>query len=200
MPAGDVSELVVRDAAAWRRWLSRHHADSPGVRLVLAKRGTTTTTSLTHAPALEEALAHGWIDGQAGRRDNASWTVRFTPRRNRSAWSKRNTEIAERLTREGRMHPAGAAEIERAKADGRWQAAYHGPATIVAPADLAAALKASPIARSNFAKLTSQNRYAILYRVQQAKRAETRVRRIAQFVAMLARGETLYPQQEKLSR
>ena len=195
---GDLSELVVDDAGAWREWLDEHHDDPAGVWLVLAKQNTTVPTSLTYDQALEEALCHGWIDGQVRRRDEATYRQRFTRRRARSPWSARNVSIATRLTAEGRMHPAGLAEIDRAKADGRWDAAYAGPATIEVPADLAAALGAEPRAQAMFEILTSQNRYAVLYRISSAKRAETRARRIAQFVAMLARGETVYPQKRRL--
>jgi uncharacterized protein YdeI (YjbR/CyaY-like superfamily) len=187
-------ELIVRDAAAWREWLGENHADPTGVWLVLAKKGTEKPTSLTYDQALEEALCHGWIDGQARRRDEATYRQRFTPRRKRSAWSRRNTGIAERLRAEGRMHPAGHAEVARAKADGRWEAAYAGPATIEVPPDLTEALAAEPKALALFETLNSQNRYAILYRIATAKRADTRARRIGEFVAMLARGETVYPQ------
>jgi len=191
------SELVVRDARAWRAWLRKHHAEPEGVWLVLAKKGTLDPTSLTYDEALEEALCHGWIDGQVKRRDDATYRQRFTPRRARSPWSKRNVGIAERLVEEGRMHSAGVAEMERAKADGRWEAAYAGPATIEVPDDLAAALAAEPKAQALFDVLTSQNRYAVLYRVTTAKRADTRARRIEEFVAMLARGETPYPQKRR---
>ena len=168
------------------------------MRLVLSKAGATTPTRLTYAEALDEALAYGWIDGQGRSRDESSYMVRFTPRRKRSAWSKRNTVIAGRLIKEGRMHAAGLAEIERAKADGRWAAAYEGQAAIEVPDDLAAALDSKPAAKAMFfATLDSRNRYAILYRIQNAKRADTRARRIAQFVAMLARGETIYAQRPK---
>jgi uncharacterized protein YdeI (YjbR/CyaY-like superfamily) len=187
-------ELIVRDAAAWREWLGENHADPAGVWLVLAKKGTEKPTSLTYDQALEEALCHGWIDGQARRRDDATYRQRFTPRRKRSAWSKRNTGIAKRLRAEGRMHPAGHAEVERAKADGRWEAAYAGPAGIEVPPDLTEALAAEPKAQGMFETLNSQNRYAILYRIATAKRADTRARRIGEFVAMLARGETVHPQ------
>src|SRR6266702_2548152 len=190
-------ELVVRDTAAWRRWLGAHHAQPDGVWLVLAKKGRTKPTSLGYEQALEEALCHGWIDGQAGRRDEATYRQRFTPRRRRSAWSKRNTGIAERLVAEDRMHPAGHAEVERAKADGRWGAAYAGPASMEVPADLAEALAAEPKAQAMFEGLNSQNRYAILYRIATAKRAETRARKIEQFVAMLSRGETVHPQKRR---
>src|SRR5437016_13600091 len=123
-------ELIVRDAAAWRDWLGENHTDPDGVWLVLAKKGTERPTSLTHDQALEEALCHGWIDGQAGRRDEATYRQRFTPRRPRSAWSRRNVGLAERLLAEGRVQPAGISAVERAKADGRWEAAYAGQAGI----------------------------------------------------------------------
>ena len=190
----ELPELIVSDAAAWRAWLRENHADPAGVWLVLAKKGTEEPTSLTYDQALEEALCHGWIDGQARRRDEATYRQRFTPRRKRSALSKRNTGIAERLRAEGRMHPAGHAEVERAKTDGRWEAAYAGPASIEVPPDLAEALAADPKALAMFDTLNSQNRYAILYRIATAKRADIRARRIEQFVAMLARGETVHPQ------
>jgi uncharacterized protein YdeI (YjbR/CyaY-like superfamily) len=193
----ELPELVVADAAAWRRWLVRHHGDPTGVRLVLAKKHTTTPTSLTYDEALDQALCFGWIDGQLTRRDEATYRQRFTPRRSRSAWSKRNVGIVERLIAEGRMHHAGAAEVERAKADGRWDAAYASHATAVVPVDLEAALSNNPAAQRMFAKLTSQNRYAILYRLETAKRADTRTRRISTFVEMLARGETVHPQKER---
>jgi uncharacterized protein YdeI (YjbR/CyaY-like superfamily) len=196
--AEEAPELIVADAAAWRRWLRAHHEDPAGVWLVLAKQRTIDPTSLTYAQALDEALCHGWIDGQAGRRDEATYRQRFTPRRARSPWSKRNTGIIDRLRAEGRMHPAGEAEVERAKADGRWDAAYAGSAGIEMPADLAAALQAEPRAQAMFDILTSQNRYAILYRTASAKQAQTRARRIEQFVSMLARDETIYPQKRRL--
>jgi len=195
----DLPELIVRDAVAWRKWLGSHHENSRGVWLVVSKKGTITPTRLTYDQALEEALSHGWIDGQAQRRDDQSYRLRFTPRRSRSAWSKRNTVIADRLISEGRMHPAGVAEIERAKSDGRWQAAYHGQATIEVPDDLTAALNTQPAAKAMFQILSAPNRYAVLYRIQDAKRPETRARRIEQFVAMLARGETIYAQRKVLS-
>jgi uncharacterized protein YdeI (YjbR/CyaY-like superfamily) len=193
----ELPELVVADATAWRAWLGEHAADPTGVWLVLAKKGTTSPTSLTYDQALDEALCHGWIDGQVGRRDDATYRQRFTPRRARSAWSKRNVGIVERLTAEGRMHPAGLAQVERARADGRWDAAYAGPATIEVPADLAAALAAEPSAQAWFDVLSSQNRYAVLYRIHGAKRADTRARRVHELVAMLARGETPYPQRRR---
>jgi uncharacterized protein YdeI (YjbR/CyaY-like superfamily) len=194
--AEELPELIVPDATAWRRWLAANHANPAGVWLVLAKKGTTEPTSLTYAEALDEALSHGWIDGQTGRRDDATFRRMFTPRRARSGWSARNVEIIDRLRLAARMHPAGEAEVARAQADGRWAAAYAGQATIELPADLAAALRAEPRAQAMFDVLTSQNRYAILLRTSNAKQAVTRARRIEQFVAMLARGETIYPQKK----
>jgi uncharacterized protein YdeI (YjbR/CyaY-like superfamily) len=191
-------EFLVADVAAWRAWLGEHHDDQAGVWLVLAKKGTTEPTSLTYEQALEEALCVGWIDGQARRRDDATYVQRFTPRRARSPWSQRNVARVERLAAEGRLQPAGMAEVERAKRDGRWEKAYAGSASIDVPDDLAAALAAEPRAQAMFAILTSQNRYSVLYRIQSAKREETRRRRIEQFVAMLARGETIYPQKRRL--
>jgi uncharacterized protein YdeI (YjbR/CyaY-like superfamily) len=143
-------------------------------------------------------LCHGWIDGQAKPRDDGTYKQRFTPRRARSQWSKRNVGIIDRLRAERRMHPAGEAEVERARSDGRWDAAYSGSASIEIPSDLAAALRAEPSAQAMFEILTSQNRYAILYRTSTTKQPETRARRIEQFVSMLARGETIYPQKRGL--
>jgi uncharacterized protein YdeI (YjbR/CyaY-like superfamily) len=194
--ADELPELILADVAAWRDWLRANHASSNGVRLVLAKKGTAEPTSLTYDEALDEALSHGWIDGQIGRRDDTTFLRMFTPRRARSGWSARNVGIIDRLRSEGRMHPAGEAEVARAQADGRWDGAYAGQATIEIPEDLAAALRAEPRAQAMFDVLTSQNRYAILLRTSNAKQAATRARRIEQFVAMLARGETIYPQKK----
>jgi len=190
--------LTLADAAAWRRWLASHHREQAGVWLVLAKQGTTEPTSLTHAQALEEALCHGWIDGRVRARDEHTYIHHFTPRRARSPWSQRNVAIAERLTSEGRMQPAGTAEMQRAQSDGRWAAAYAGAREIEVPDDLAAALAEAPAAQAMFEILTSQNRYAILYRLTSAKRADTRARRLHSYVAMLARGETIHPQKRTL--
>jgi uncharacterized protein YdeI (YjbR/CyaY-like superfamily) len=192
------STLTVADAAAWCAWLEAQHEQSDGVWLRLAKKGTTDPTSLSYEQALDEALCHGWIDGQVRRLDESTFRQRFTPRRPRSPWSKRNVAHIERLQSEGRMRVAGLAAVERAKADGRWDLAYAGQATIEVPADLAAALAAEPAAQAMFEILTSQNRYAVLFRIEHAKRADTRVRRIQQFVSMLARGETPHPQRRKL--
>lgn len=186
--------LSVPDATAWRAWLREHHEQPDGVWLRLAKKGTSEPTSLSYDEALEEALCQGWIDGQVRRLDTGTFRQRFTPRRARSIWSKRNVEIIARLEGEGRMRAAGRAAVEKAKADGRWEAAYAGQATIEVPSDLTAALQAEPAAQAMFEILTSQNRYAVLFRIANAKRADTRARRIEKFVAMLARGETVYPQ------
>ncbi len=194
----ELPELIVADAAAWRAWLADHHAEHAGVWLVLAKKGATEPTRLTYEHALDEALCHGWIDGQIARRDERTFRQRFTPRRARSAWSQRNVGHVERLLRAGRMHPAGIAHVERAKRDGRWEAAYAGQASIDVPDDLARALAAAPQALAMFEILTRHNRYAVLYRLASAKRADTRARRIEQYVAMLARGETIYPQRRTL--
>jgi uncharacterized protein YdeI (YjbR/CyaY-like superfamily) len=193
----ETPELLVSDAAAWRAWLADNHATTDGVRLVLAKKGATAPTQLTYDEALPEALCFGWIDGQLTQRDDLTYRVRFTPRRSRSSWSQRNVETAERLIADGRMQPTGLAEVERAKADGRWERAYGGSASIEVPDDLRDALAASPRAQAMWDVLTRTNRYAVLYRVHEAKRAETRARRIRQYVEMLARGETPHPQKRK---
>jgi uncharacterized protein YdeI (YjbR/CyaY-like superfamily) len=190
--------LTVADAGAWRRWLEEHHEEPDGVWLVLAKKGTREPTSLNYDEALQEALCHGWIDGQVRRLNEGTYCQRFTPRRARSKWSRRNRGIVARLEEEKRMQAGGIAEVERAKADGRWDDAYSGPASAEVPDDLAAALGAEPAAQAMFEILTSQNRYAILFRIGDAKRADTRSRRIEQFVGMLARGETPYPQRRRL--
>lgn len=196
--ADALPELIVSDATEWRAWLDAHHTQPTGVLLVLAKKGTTDPTSLTYDEALLDALCYGWIDGQVGRRDDATYRQRFTPRRSRSPWSQRNVGLVAELEAAGRMHPAGAAEVARAKGDGRWAAAYAGQATMEVPDDLAAALVAQPRAQAMFDILTRGNRYAILYRVHEAKRPETRARRIEQLVAMLARGETIHAQKARL--
>ena len=197
MPAADQTELIVADAAAWRRWLEQNHADPTGVWLVLATKGISDPTSLRYAEALEEALCFGWIDGQARRRDGATYSQRFTPRRARSQWSQRNVGLVARLTADGRMHPAGVAEVERAQADGRWAAAYAGQAAAQLPADLAAAIAASPRAQAMFDALIAQNRYSLIHRVSSTRDPASRASRVAQFVAMLERGETIHPQKRR---
>ncbi|MDP1879265.1 MAG: YdeI/OmpD-associated family protein [Actinomycetota bacterium] len=190
----NVEELVLRDRAAWRRWLGSRGQESAGEWLVLARKGKHAPTRLSYDDALEEALCFGWIDGQKRSRDEASFVQRFTPRRSRSAWSQRNVALAEGLIESGRMTPAGLREVERARADGRWAAAYAGQASMPVPGDLRVALDAHPPAALAFDRLSSQNRYAVLLRIDQAKRADTRLRRIEVFAAMLARGEAPHPQ------
>jgi uncharacterized protein YdeI (YjbR/CyaY-like superfamily) len=186
--------LTVADALAWSRWLIDHGAERSSVWLVLAKKGTIKPTSLTYDEALEEAICHGWVDGRLAKGDDGTFRRRFAPRRTASAWSKRNADLAERLIEEGRMRPSGLAAVDRAKASGSWNVAYEGQATSQIPPDLASALSTNPEAGAMFERLSASNRYAILYRVATAKRSETRRRRIEQFVAMLARGETIHPQ------
>jgi uncharacterized protein YdeI (YjbR/CyaY-like superfamily) len=157
MVADGLPELIVADADTWREWLRVHHETSTGVGLVLAKKGTTDPTTLTYDLALEEALCQGWIDGQAGRRDEGTYRQRFTPRRARSQWSARNLGIVSALLSQGRMQPAGLSQVERAKTDVRWEAAYAGQAGMEVPADLDAALTAVPGARAMFEILSSQN-------------------------------------------
>ncbi|HMS76287.1 YdeI family protein [Gordonia sp. (in: high G+C Gram-positive bacteria)] len=192
--ADEIEPVVVRDAAAWRAWLDENEDSSDGIWLMLAKKGTTTPTSLSYGQALDEALCSGWIDGQLKGIDSATYRQRFTPRRRRSLWSARNVGIVARLIEEGRMRPRGFAEIDSAKADGRWDAAYAGQATIQMPDDLAAVLAETPSAQAMFDTLSAQNRYAVLLRVSTARTAQTRRNRIDRLVAMLARGETPHPQ------
>jgi uncharacterized protein YdeI (YjbR/CyaY-like superfamily) len=191
-------ELLVPDSRAWADWLQVHQLDAEGVWLVLAKKGVDQPTRLTYDEALVEALCHGWIDGQKAGRDELTYLQRFTPRRPRSAWSRRNVELAEQLIAVGRMGPAGLAAVEAAKKDGRWSAAYAGQASMEVPDDLMAALQANPRALAMFDILTSANRYSVCLRVTTAKRPETRSRRIDGFVEMLARGETPHPQKRAL--
>jgi uncharacterized protein YdeI (YjbR/CyaY-like superfamily) len=178
---------------AWERWLEAHHAGSDGLWIKIAKKDTGIE-SVRYPEVLEVALCFGWIDGRREALDEHHFLQRFTPRRRRSRWSRINREKAERLIAEGRMRPAGAAEVERARADGRWEAAYDGQRSITVPEDLQRELDARPSAKAFFAELSSQNRYAILYRLQDAKRPQTRARRLATFLEMLEAGETLHPQ------
>lgn len=191
--AEELPELLVGSVEELRAWLDEHQDETRGVRLVLAKKGKPAPTTLTYAEAVLEALCQGWIDGQANRRDEASYTVRFTPRRARSLWSRRNVELVAQLSAEGRMRPRGLTEVARAQADGRWDAAYSGPAGIELPPDLGEALAAAPAAQAAWDGLNSQNRYAILHRLEIVRRADTRARKIEEYVAMLSRGETIYP-------
>lgn len=192
----ELPELLVKDGAAWREWLSAHAAESPGVWLILHKKGGSIT-ELDYDAALDEALCFGWIDGQSKSRDDQSYMQRMTPRGRKSIWSARNVGHIARLETEGKMTDAGRAAVAAAKADGRWEAAYAGPADAVVPEDLAAAIAAVPEAQAMFDVLTSQNRFALIHRTNGVKRAETRARKIAGFVEMLARHETPYPQKKR---
>lgn len=171
-------------------WLGEHAEDSDGIWLKFAKKGSGIR-SVVYPEALETALCHGWIDGQVKRLDEDHYLQRFTPRRARSKWSKRNRKMAERLIAEGRMRPAGLAEVERAQRDGRWEEAYDSPSTATVPADFQAALDAEPAAAEFFSGLGSTKRYPFLYRIQDAKRPETRAKRIAEYVELLRAGRTL---------
>jgi uncharacterized protein YdeI (YjbR/CyaY-like superfamily) len=194
--AAELPELLVPDAAGLRAWLRDNHATSDGVRLVLTRKGGADTT-VTWAQAVEELLCYGWIDGQAGKRDEGSYTLRITPRRPRSMWSQRNVGLVQQLEDQGRMRAAGRAAVEAAKADGRWAAAYAGPATAEVPADLLEAIAAEPEAQRMFDVLTKTNKFALYHRLNAVKRAETRERKIRELVAMLARHETPHPQKAR---
>lgn len=181
--------------ADWRQWLSEHGATSPGLWFKFYKKGTEQPT-VSKTEAIEAALAHGWIDGQLDRFDETAWLVRFTPRRPTSKWSEINRKTAERLIASGDMTAAGLAEVERAKTDGRWNAAYAPQSKAEVPDDLAGALNANPKAKVFFETLTGANRYAVLYRIQTAKKPDTRKARIAKFVAMLECGKVIHPKKE----
>jgi uncharacterized protein YdeI (YjbR/CyaY-like superfamily) len=183
--------LAFPSAAEWEAWLEGDHGASDGVWLKIAKKDTGIE-SVRYPEVLESALCFGWIDGRREALDERYFLQRFTPRRPRSRWSRVNRDTAERLIAEGRMRPRGLAEVERAKADGRWEAAYTGQRSSTVPVDLQRELDARPQAKAFFAELSSQNRYAILYRLQEAKKPETRARRLAKFVAMLEAGETIH--------
>lgn len=178
-------------AADWEGWLAAQPRISPGVWLKFAKAGNPEP-SVTKVEAIDGALIHGWIDGQLDKYDDAWFLTRFTPRKPRSKWSANNRARAIALIAEGRMAAAGQAEVDRAKADGRWDAAYASASAAEVPDDLAAALDAEPAARGFFDTLTGANRYAILHRIHDAKKPETRAARIAKFVAMCAAGQTIH--------
>jgi uncharacterized protein YdeI (YjbR/CyaY-like superfamily) len=188
----DLPVLAFGSLQSWRDWLAGHHQTSSGLWLKIAKKGSATPT-VSYAEAIDGALCYGWIDGQKGKLDDEYWLQRFTPRKPRSRWSKINREKAERLIADGRMQPAGLREVEAARADGRWDAAYAGQATATVPPDLARELDLNPVAKEFFAALNSVNRYAILYRIQDAKRPQTRADRIAKYVAMLNEHKTIHP-------
>jgi uncharacterized protein YdeI (YjbR/CyaY-like superfamily) len=175
----------------WETWLDEHHAGSNGAWLKIAKK-QAGTTSVSYAEALDGALCYGWIDGQKAALDDQYWLQKFTPRRAKSAWSKVNCDKAEALIAEGRMRPAGLRQVELAKADGRWDQAYASQSKVTVPDDLQSELDKNPDAQAFFKTLDSVNRYAILYRIQTAKRAETRAARIRKFVDMLSRHEKIH--------
>lgn len=189
------AELPVRlfkDAAAWEAWLAKHHAESAGLWLRIAK-AASNVKSVSYAEALEVALCYGWIDGQKRACDDATWLQKFTPRGKRSIWSKINREKTQRLIVSGRMKSPGLEAVDRAKANGRWDTAYDSHRTAGVPDDFQRVLDGHPKAKAFFATLDSTNRYAILFRIQTVKRAETRAKKIEQFVAMLERHEVIHP-------
>jgi len=183
--------LAFKDKKAWLKWLENNHAKSSGVWLRLAKK-TSGIRSVTREESLDVALCYGWIDGQAKSDGDEYWLQKYTPRTKRSIWSKRNREKVESFIENGEMQAAGLAEIERAKADGRWEAAYDSPKNITVPEDLQKILNKNKKAKAFFETLDSRNRYAILFRIHNAKKAETREKRIGQFVDMLVRKEKIY--------
>jgi uncharacterized protein YdeI (YjbR/CyaY-like superfamily) len=193
MAAGEnPASVPFRDASEWEAWLEGQHGRPEGVWIKMAKKGAGIE-SVRYPEVLEVALCFGWIDAQRKPLDEHYFLQRFTPRRRASRWSRINRDTAQRLITQGRMRPAGLAEVESARADGRWEAAYESQRRSAVPDDLAAELEARPRAKANFAVLSAQNRYAILYRLGEAKRPQTRARRLAQFVAMLEAGETIHP-------
>lgn len=187
----ELAPILFKSAKAFEAWLKKNHATSDGLWLKIAKRGSNET-SVTYPEAVEIALCWGWIDGQKKSLDDQHYLQRFTPRRVRSVWSRINVNKVQALIDAGRMQAPGEAQVEAAKADGRWARAYDGARTSTVPEDLQAALEAEPAAKTFFASINASNRYAILWRIQTAARAETRARRIAQLVGMLARGETIH--------
>jgi uncharacterized protein YdeI (YjbR/CyaY-like superfamily) len=190
-PSAPEPLLEFSTADDFEAWLDANHGDHPGIWLQIAKKGSRDR-SVTYAEAIEIALCFGWVDGQKRRGDDEHWLQRFTPRSARSRWSRINRDKAEQLTAAGRMRPAGLAEIDRARADGRWAAAYEGQRRATIPDDLARELDRDPKAAAAFAELDAQNRYSIIWRINDAKRPETRARRVAKYVDMLRRGERIH--------
>jgi uncharacterized protein YdeI (YjbR/CyaY-like superfamily) len=188
----DVPVIAFETKDAWNAWLDEHHAETPEVWLKIAKK-ESRIPSVTYAEALECALCYGWIDGQKAAADDGYWLQRFTPRRSKSIWSRVNRDKATALIAAGRMQPAGLRQVELAKSDGRWEAAYQSQRTITVPDDFQRALDVNPQAKEFFSTLDSANRYAILWRIQTAKKSETRAVRIENLVAMLSRGEKIHP-------
>ena len=186
----DLPIKLFKDALAWEKWLAAHH-DAPGLWLKIAKKDQDVT-SVNYSDALDVALCHGWIDGLKRACDEQYFLQRFTPRKPRSLWSKLNVARIEKLMKAGRMQPAGLREVERAKADGRWEAAYHAASAMDVPPELAAALKKNAKARKAFEALNATNRYAFCWRVHTAKKPETKQARVEKFVEMLERGEKIH--------
>ena len=191
-PEDHLPQHAFASTTEWEQWLEHNHASSEGLWIRMAKKGTGID-SVRYPEVLDSALCFGWIDGRREPLDERCFLQRFTPRRSRSRWSQNNRDKAEGLIAAGRMRPAGLAEVQRAREDGRWHAAYAGQRSSTVPDDLQRELDARPKAKAFFAELNSQNRYAILYRLQDAKKPETRARRLAKFVAMLEAGETIHP-------
>jgi len=199
MPDDDLPVMTFADRQSLERWLGEQDEASPGAWLRFAKQGAPEST-VSKSDAIDCALAYGWVDGQLGRVDAHFFKTRFTPRRLGSAWSQINRQRVEKLEEAGRMHPRGRAQVDQAKADGRWAAAYAGQGKAAPDADLDAALDAEPAARELFDALDSANRYAVLYRVQQAKTPQKRAAKIAEMVAMLSRGDTIHPRKARRPR
>jgi uncharacterized protein YdeI (YjbR/CyaY-like superfamily) len=191
-PTSDLPTRLFKSKKDWAAWLKKNHAASPGLWIRMAKKDSGTA-SVTYLEAVEVALCYGWIDGQKRPYDGSAWLQKFTPRGPRSIWSKINREKAQRLIKSGEMKAAGLKAIERAKQNGQWDQAYESPSRATVPDDFQEALNKNAKAKAFFATLNSPNRYAILFRIQTAKKAETRARRIEQFVGMLEKHETLYP-------
>ena len=193
MPSkAELSTLFFPIQQDWDSWLKDNHAQSPGIWLKIAKK-ETGIPSVSYLQAVETALCYGWIDGQKASLDEHYWLQKFTPRTPKSLWSQVNRDKAEELIAQGRMQPAGLLEVEKARADGRWEAAYASQSKISAPPEFQAALERSPAAQAFFDTLNSANRYAILYRITTAKKPATRATRIQKFIEMLEKGEKLYP-------
>lgn len=190
--ANRLPTLLFETQQDWEVWLEAHHAVAPGVWLQIAKKATGKP-SVSYAEALDSAICYGWIDGQKAGLDDAHWLQKFTPRRAKSGWSRVNCEKATALIAAGRMQPAGQRQVDLAQADGRWEAAYDSQSRIAVPEDLQLELDVRPEAKAFFETLDSRNRYAILYRIQTAKKAETRAGRIRKFVEMLGQGQKIYP-------
>jgi uncharacterized protein YdeI (YjbR/CyaY-like superfamily) len=190
--ADDVPVIAFETQDDWSAWLEEHHAEPSGLWLKIAKK-EAGVPSVTYAEALEIALCYGWIDGQKRALDDQFWLQRFTPRRPKSIWSRVNRDKATALIAEGKMRPAGLRQVELARGDGRWEAAYQSQRTVTVPDDFQRALDANPKAGAFFGTLDSANRYAILWRIQTAKKSETRAARIETFIAMLSNGEKIHP-------